>query len=254
MPVAKRTIISGSIALNNEKKIAEAIAVRSAALRAVLSKESKEHAAYLANCDAEKKEAKAEVLKVQKQLATLKANLADIGSRYYDDKRAWIKSKKEADALREELVAKIKEAKALAEEERVKTNLAVQLEARTRDKIAKREAAVISREVSVLARETAAKKAEKQNEREAARLKDNTLTLSEKERDYTIRAKALLLREEKAEAILKREEAVAVKEERVDKKAKTVQDKDKELQVERVALARERARLGRIRHELEARK
>lgn len=47
MSIARRKIISGSPRLANERKIAENIAKRSEALRADLSAQAKDHAAFI---------------------------------------------------------------------------------------------------------------------------------------------------------------------------------------------------------------
>lgn len=248
---AVRKIIPGSIALDKERKIAEAIAARSAELRKALSKEGEEYNAYLAKCAKEKREAEEAVVKTQKQLTALKADIVRVSSHYYDEKRAWLKGKKENDALREELVAKLREAKTHAETLRVTAEAVTQLETRLKKCIAIKETAVNIRETLAIARETAAKKIELKNVQENERLHNAIFELSKREKEYAVRINALIMCEKRAEAVIAKETSINAEERRIDLKAKVVQDKDKGLQIERVGLARERARLGRIKHKLQ---
>lgn len=245
-----RRILPGSIALNNERKIAEAIALRSAELRSVLAREGKAHNEFLTKCAEEKRIAKAEVAKLNAKLMGVKTTLADITSPYYDEKRKWLSGKKENEALRAELVAKLHEAKAYVEVQKVKAEAITKIETDLKGRFTKREEAVGNREVILLTREIDVKKVENTNAREDKRIAGAVKALSDNELDYAVRFRALLLRERAAEAILTRETKTRAEEMRVDLKAKAVQDKDKALQVERVGIARERARLGRIKHGL----
>lgn len=248
--IRHKSVQPGSVALNNERKIAEAIALRSAELRAVLSREGKAHADFLSKCAEEKRTAKAEVAKLNVKLMEVRVALADITSPYYDEKRKWLSGKKENEALRAELVAKLHEAKESAETQRAKAEAITKIETDLKGRFTKREEAVGIRETSVTSREASSKLMCALIGRDDKRLRDAVKALSDNELDYAVRFRALLLRERAAEAILTREAKTRAEEMRVDLKAKAVQDKDKALQVERVGIARERARLGRIKHGL----
>jgi hypothetical protein len=247
--VRRKSIQPGSIALNNERKIAEAIAKRSAEMRSALSKEGKAHVEFLTKCVEEKREAKTEVAKLSAKLISTKAALADITSPYYTEKRKWLSGKKENEILRAELVKKIADAKAYAETQRIKSEAISKIEADLKGRLTKLEEIVRNREVVILAREIDLKRGQDVNVREDKRIAAAVKALSDNEREYAARVKALTVREQKAEAVLARELRAYAEEMRVDLKAKAVQDKDKALQVERVGIARERARLGRIRHQ-----
>lgn len=243
-----RKLIPGSAALNRERKIAEAIAVRSNELRGSLSTLAREHAEYLDRCDAEKHAAKVAANKEAMRLASLKAAVADIENKIYDDKRSWLESKKQVDALRAELVKKIADAKAYAEDMKQRRDRILLLEETLHAKLSKREAICDSREKICDERETAIEKKEIANKRDSEHIRKALVTLSEKELDCGRREGALILRERQANTILAREAAVTSKEERVDAKAQKIQEDGKILNVERANLARTRARLGRIKH------
>lgn len=243
-----RKIIPGSAALNHERKIAEAIAARSNELRGSLSTLAREHAEYLDRCDAEKRAAKAAANKEAMRLASLKAAITDIENKIYDDKRSWLESKKQADALQAELVKKIADAKAYAEDMKQRRDKILLLEEALHAKLSKREAICDSREKICDEREVMAEKKEAANKRDNERIRKALVTLSEKEFDCGRRETALVEREKRAGVILAREAAVAAKEERVDAKAQKIQEDGKVVNTERANLARMRARLGRIKH------
>jgi hypothetical protein len=246
--VKVRKIIPGSIALNNERKIAEAIAMRSNELRSSLSTLAQEHAEYLDRCNAEKHKAKAAADKETVRLASLKAALANIENKVYDDKRAWLESKKQADALRAELVKKIADAKAYAEDMRQRRDSVEKSEVQLKTAIRKVSEEVSAREADIRKREAVVVKTSAFNERENIRIQQALVTLSEREQDYAARVNALVVREIKATAVLAKEEIINTEERRIDLKAQQIQEDGKVLNVERANLARRKARLGRIRH------
>jgi hypothetical protein len=246
--IRRKSVQPGSIALNNERKIAEAIAVRSAELRASLATIGKEHNAFLLKCAEDAHAAKAVVTKTQKQLTALKAGIASATSKYYDEKRSWINGKKENEMLRAELADKLQAAKAHAEAQLQKAQNIEKLEATLKGNIAFREINVERREQAIKAREAAIKRVEAMHARDDARISEGLVLLSEKEKDYASRVNALVVKEKRAEAVLVKEAALQKEEARIDIKAQLVQEKDKALGTERTDLARKRALLGRARH------
>jgi len=248
MPVSKRRIIPGSLVLDNERKIAEAIALRSNELRSSFSTLAREHAEYLDRCNAEKRAAKAAANKEAVRLASLKTTLADIENKVYDDKRSWLESKKQADVLRAELVKKIADAKEYASDMKQRRDSIEKLETELKVAIRKVSEELVAREADIRKREATIVKANAFNEKENGRIRQALVTLSEKEQDYTARVNALVVRERIADAVLTRENRIAEEERRVDLKAQKIQEDGKVLNVERANLARKRARLGRIKH------
>jgi predicted DNA-binding protein (MmcQ/YjbR family) len=249
--IRRRSVQPGSLALDNERKIAEAIAARSAELRIVLSREGKAHNEFLSKYAEEKRAANIEIKKLIAKRETLKSGIADITSAYYEEKRKWLTTKKEDETLRAELTAKLQEAKTYIEAQRVKAAAVAKTAVELKNCLVNREETVRNREETLLAREVGLKKIENAIARESKRVSAAAKTIFDSEQDYAVRSKALALREKKAEAVLAREARVFAEEARFDLKAKLVQEKDKVLQVERNALARERARLGRIKHKLQ---
>jgi len=241
MTIRSRHIIPGSIALDNERAMAEAVARRTAELRSSLITLGKEHNAFLTKCTGEAKRVTDDIQKLATIRDALKKELANIRSAYYDVKRVWVQGKKENDALREELAGSLRQSKMLEDARRNSAEAAAKLELGLKIRVKAVEDAIAVKEVEVKTREAAAMKAEKRNASEDKRLQGAISTLSEKERDYTTRVNALGVREKRAEETLAKEETIRQNEERVDIKAKTVQDKDKALQIERVAIARKRA-------------
>lgn len=248
--IRRKSIQSGSISLDNERKIAEAIAARSAELRSSLVTLGKEHNAFLLKCAEDARATKAVIAKTQKQLAALKAGIASATSKYYDEKRSWVNGKKENEALRAELEGKLQEAKAYAEAQCQKAQNIEKLEATLKGNVAFRELNIARKEEAVKAREAAIKKVETMHARDDARISEVLVLLSEKERDYAARINALIVNEKRAEAVLLTGEKLRQEETRIDIKAKLVQEKDKALMVERTGLARKRARLGRMEYKL----
>jgi len=248
MAVRKRGMISGSARLENEQRIAEAIAKRSEELRASLSIQAKEHAAFRDKLTEEKRvlsagilKAKAELARAKKEAAAVKMSAVKLRDEYSQGIAANAR-------LQGELETKLRALVAEVTRQAQKTAAIAKREEELKTRIASKEADVAARERSAIERELRADTLAKKQITVARNLAEQERNLALLSAEYALRVSALRLKENKAEAILAREAAVTAEETRLDIKGKLIQENGKKQKIERAALARERARLGRIGH------
>jgi len=246
MTVRSRHIIPGNKRLDNERKIAENIALRSNELRAVLSTIGKKHALicekHVAELEALEKctaQAKSELVRVHRLIAGAKDEEAKHTAKEHD-----------LDRREREIELKTRDADCHISFQKQKLAEVERLRAETKRSIAAEHAALAEREVKVLSREETIRNAESRHLSAVKKYEAAVDKLIQHESSYSARVAALVTREERAATILDKETRLSKEEERIDAKGLLIQNLGKEQKRTRAGLARERARLGRIKHKI----